>query len=97
MAWINPFARSVSGTPADDLAPGNRFSVTVYLNNPLRPVDRKIEVLRESEYRRCQSVQAELIRDRGEVIAVTGFSFKGYGEAEALARYHARRAVAVPA
>ncbi len=77
--------------PADDLAPVNRFAVTIYPSDPTRPAERTVEILRQSQYERARPVHAVAVFDGGQLVAVTGFSVEGYHQALALARWHARQ------
>jgi hypothetical protein len=76
---------------AEDLAPVNRFAVTIYLADPTRQEERTVEILRRSQYERCRPVHAVAVFDGGQLVAVTGFSVEGYDQALALARWHARQ------
>ncbi len=80
-----------SWATADDLAPVNRFYVSLHAGDLDEPATRGVEVLRQAEYHRCQSVRAAVAADDGCAVAVTGFSFRGYDEALANARWLARR------
>ncbi len=80
-----------SWAAADDLAPVNRFYVTLHAGDLDEPVTRGVEVLRQAEYHRCESVCATVAVDDDRTVAVTGFSFRGYDEALANARWLARR------
>lgn len=78
--------------PLDDgIAPVNRFAVTIYPNDPGRPQTRTVEILRASQYHRCRRIQASAVIDDDQTVSVTGFSFRGYDDALAMARWHARQ------
>ena len=87
------FAKTSTATPeaqVDDLAPVNRFSVTILVGHP-KPERRKVELLRRAEYDRCSSVEAEVVREHGQVVAVIGYSFLSYEIARAIAQLHLRK------
>jgi hypothetical protein len=75
----------------DEIASVNCFAVTIYPIDPWRPQTRTVEILRESQYQRCRFIRASAVIEDGQAVAVTGFSFQGYGEALARARWHARQ------
>jgi len=85
--------KTSTGTPeaqVDDLAPVNRFSVTILVGHP-KPERRKVELLRRADYDRCSSVEAEVVREHGQVVGVTGYSFLSYEIAPAIAHLHLRK------
>ena len=66
-------------TAVDELAPVNRFYVTV---DPVtrEEVERGVEVLCQHEYELCWRVVATKSTDAG-FATVTGYSFRGYARA----------------
>ncbi len=66
-------------TEADDLAPVNRFYVTVDIVTR-EEVERGIEVLGQQDYDLCWRVLALMAEDAGAA-TVTGYSFCGYDRA----------------
>jgi hypothetical protein len=78
MQSAQTLARPVQ-TAVDELAPVNRFYVTV---DPVtrEEVNRGVEVLHQRDYNLCWPVVAETSEDAG-FVTVTGFSFRGYDRA----------------
>ena len=74
----------------DDLAPVNRFAVTIRVGHP-KPERQRVEVLGRRQYALCRFIQGEITREQGEVVAVTGYSFRDYDFARAIAQLHLRR------
>lgn len=75
-------ARTLRGpeqTEADELAPVNRFYVTVDIATH-KEVERGVEVLRQQDYDLCWRVLALMTEDAGAA-TVTGYSFCGYDRA----------------